>query len=150
MHPNMFSLFAALSLESVGFAVRGGGWKLVTKESIGHQGRLPGAIMSGLKARGFPRGATGVYQAVEGAQQLRGQAITNQIRGAMYGLIQSLGEAWSDCRFTHREHNRKVAIPNGIVLILLWTPNSLIFWTIIANVFKKAGNAIAFILHEHH
>jgi acetyl-CoA acetyltransferase len=32
-----------------------------------------------------------VYQAVEAAAQLRGQAGTNQIAGARYGLIQSMG-----------------------------------------------------------
>jgi acetyl-CoA C-acetyltransferase len=47
--------------------------------------------MGGLKARGFPGGATGVYQAVEAAIQLRGQAGTNQIADARYGLIQSMG-----------------------------------------------------------
>lgn len=88
---DMFSIFAALSLESVGFAVRGGGWKLAAAGDIGRQGRIPGATMGGLKARGFPGGATGVYQAVEAAQQLRGQAGTNQIPGARYGFIQSMG-----------------------------------------------------------
>ena len=47
--------------------------------------------MGGLKARGFPGGATGVYQAVEAATQLRGQAEANQIPNATYALIQSLG-----------------------------------------------------------
>ncbi len=43
------------------------------------------------QGRGFPGGATGVYQAVEAATQLRGQAEANQTAGAKYGLIQSLG-----------------------------------------------------------
>ena len=47
--------------------------------------------MGGMKARGFPGGASGVYQAVEAAIQLRGQAEANQIAGAKIGLIQSLG-----------------------------------------------------------
>ncbi|MBL0347005.1 hypothetical protein [Candidatus Villigracilis affinis] len=44
-----------------------------------------------MKARGFPGGASGVYQAVEAAIQLRGQAEANQIAGATTALIQSLG-----------------------------------------------------------
>jgi acetyl-CoA C-acetyltransferase len=44
-----------------------------------------------MKARGFPGGAAGVYQAVEATMQLRGQAGTNQIPNAKTGLIQSLG-----------------------------------------------------------
>jgi acetyl-CoA C-acetyltransferase len=86
-----FSIFAALSLEAVGFAVRGQGWKLAADYAIGLKGRIPCATQGGLKARGFPGGATGVYQAVEAAAQLRGQAGTNQVAGARYGLIQSMG-----------------------------------------------------------
>jgi acetyl-CoA C-acetyltransferase len=44
-----------------------------------------------MKARGFPGGAAGVYQAVEATIQLRGQAGTNQIENAKTALIQSLG-----------------------------------------------------------
>jgi acetyl-CoA C-acetyltransferase len=44
-----------------------------------------------MKARGFPGGAAGVYQAVEAVIQLRGEAGANLIAGAKYGLIQSLG-----------------------------------------------------------
>lgn len=86
-----FSIYAALQLESVGFAIRGQGWKLAADGSIGLKGRIPCATFGGLKARGFPGGASGVYQAVEAATQLRGQAEANQIAGATYGLIQSLG-----------------------------------------------------------
>jgi len=86
-----FSIYAALTLESVGFAVRGQGWKLAADGQTALNGRIPCATMGGLKARGFPGGATGVYQAVEAAQQLRGQAGANQIAGASYALIQSLG-----------------------------------------------------------
>lgn len=88
---DMFSIYAALSLESVGFAIRGQGWKLAADGSISLKGRIPSATMGGLKARGFPGGATGVYQAVEAVTQLRGQAGANQIAGAKYGLIQSFG-----------------------------------------------------------
>lgn len=86
-----FSIYAALALEAVGFAIRGKGWRLAADGQIGLNGRIPCATMGGLKARGFPGGASGVYQAVEAAQQLRGQAGANQVEGATYGLIQSLG-----------------------------------------------------------
>jgi acetyl-CoA C-acetyltransferase len=86
-----FSIYAALALESVGFAIRGQGWKLAAGGDIGLKGRIPCASMGGLKARGFPGGATGVYQAVEAALQLRGQAGVNQITDPRWALIQSLG-----------------------------------------------------------
>lgn len=85
------SIYAALSLESTGFAIRGQGWKLAAEGAIALNGKIPCATMGGLKARGFPGGAAGVYQAVEAATQLRGQAEANQIAGATYALIQSLG-----------------------------------------------------------
>jgi acetyl-CoA C-acetyltransferase len=88
---DVFSIYAALSLESTGFAIRGQGWKLAAEGQIALNGRIPCATMGGLKARGFPGGATGVYQAVEAATQLRGQAEANQIAEANYALIQSLG-----------------------------------------------------------
>jgi acetyl-CoA C-acetyltransferase len=88
---DIFSIYAALSLEAVGFTIRGGGWKLAAEGGIALHGQIPCATMGGLKARGFPGGATGVYQAIEAVQQLRGQAEANQITGATFALIQSLG-----------------------------------------------------------
>jgi acetyl-CoA C-acetyltransferase len=86
-----FSIFAALSLEAAGFAEPGQAWKLAADGALARDGRLPCATFGGLKARGFPGGATGVYQAVEAALQLRGAAGANQVAGARHALIQSLG-----------------------------------------------------------
>jgi len=86
-----FSIYAALSLEAVGFAIKGRGWKLAEDGGISIKGKIPCATLGGMKARGFPGGAAGVYQAVEAVTQLRGQAEANQITNAKYGLIQSLG-----------------------------------------------------------
>jgi acetyl-CoA C-acetyltransferase len=88
---DMFSIYAALQLEAVGFAIQGRGWKLAADNEIALKGKIPCATMGGLKARGFAGGASGVYQAAEAAAQLRGQAGANQITAAKYGLIQSLG-----------------------------------------------------------
>lgn len=88
---DVFSMYAALQLEAVGFAARGQGWKLAADGEIALKGSIPCATMGGMKARGFAGGAAGVYQAVEAALQLRGQAGANQIPGAKTALIQSLG-----------------------------------------------------------
>ncbi len=85
------SLHAAISLEAAGFAPKGRGWTLAKQEIIGLSGQIPVATFGGLKARGHPLGATGVYQAVEAVMQLRGEAGKNQVKGARFGLIQSLG-----------------------------------------------------------
>jgi len=86
-----FSIYAAMQLEAVGFAIKGKGWKLAADGAIGLKGSIPCATMGGMKARGFPGGAAGVYQAVEATIQLRGQAEANQVKDARFGLIQSLG-----------------------------------------------------------
>jgi acetyl-CoA C-acetyltransferase len=88
---DIFNIYAALQLEAVGFAIKGKGWRLAEDGEISLKGKIPCATMGGMKARGFTGGASGVYQAVEAVTQLRGQAEANQIAGAKYGLIQSLG-----------------------------------------------------------
>ena len=88
---DVYSIFAALSLEAAGYAARGEGWKLAADGSIGLKGKLPCVTLGGCKARGNPGGATGVYQAAEAALQLRGQAGPNQVEGSRYALLQSLG-----------------------------------------------------------
>jgi acetyl-CoA C-acetyltransferase len=88
---DVFSIYAALQLEAVGFAIKGRGWKLAADGEIGLKGRIPSATMGGMKARGFPGGAAGVYQAVDAVTQLREKAGANQIPNAKTALIQSLG-----------------------------------------------------------
>jgi acetyl-CoA C-acetyltransferase len=86
-----FSIMAALSLEACGFAERGQGPRLGLEGQIGPSGRVPIATRGGLKARGHPVGATGVYQAVEVVQQLRGEAGATQVPGAKIGMAQNIG-----------------------------------------------------------
>jgi acetyl-CoA C-acetyltransferase len=86
-----FSIYAPLSLEAAGFAGRGQGWKMAQNGAVSLSGKLPILTQGGLKARGNPGGATGVYQAVEAALQLRGQAKENQLKAAKTALVQSLG-----------------------------------------------------------
>jgi acetyl-CoA C-acetyltransferase len=54
-------------------------------------GRIPITTMGGLKARGHPVGATGMYQLVEVATQLRGEAGLNQVPNARLGMAQNIG-----------------------------------------------------------
>lgn len=86
-----FSIMAALSLEAAGFADSGEGLKVALDGEIGIEGRIPVTTMGGLKARGHPVGATGVYQIVEVVQQLRGLGGENQIPNARLGMAQSIG-----------------------------------------------------------
>ena len=86
-----FSIMSVLSLEASGFAECGQGPRLGLDGDILPTGRVPITTMGGLKARGHPVGATGVYQIVEAVQQLRGEAGNNQIEGARTGMAQSIG-----------------------------------------------------------
>ncbi|GAB4328242.1 MAG: thiolase domain-containing protein [Phototrophicales bacterium] len=79
-----FTILSTLSLEAAGFAERGTGWQLADGS------KLPLCTFGGLKSRGNPAGATGVYQAVEAVLQLRGKAGENQINNPRVALIQNL------------------------------------------------------------
>jgi acetyl-CoA C-acetyltransferase len=86
-----FTIMSALSLEANGFAKRGEGWRMAHEEMIGIRGELPISTMGGLKSRGHPVGATGIYQIVEAVQQLSGRAGANQIPHAQIGMAQNIG-----------------------------------------------------------
>lgn len=86
-----FSIMSALSLEACGFAERGQGVRLGLDNEISPTGRVPVCTRGGLKARGHPVGATGMYQIVEVVQQLRGECNGTQVDGARIGMTQNIG-----------------------------------------------------------
>lgn len=91
-----FTIMAALSLEAAGFAERGQGVRLALDNEISLKGRIPVATRGGLKARGHPVGATGMYQIVEVVQQLRQEAGETQVENARYGMTQNIGGSGSN------------------------------------------------------
>lgn len=91
-----FSIMSALSLEACGFAERGNGPRLALDGQITLTGKLPITTMGGLKARGHPVGATGVYQIVEAVLQLREMAGQNQVSDARIGMTQNIGGSGSN------------------------------------------------------
>ena len=86
-----FTIMSALSLEACGFAERGQGPRLGLDGHITPAGRIPVMTRGGLKARGHPVGATGVYQVVEVVQQLRGECGETQVADARIGMAQNIG-----------------------------------------------------------
>lgn len=86
-----FSIMSVLSLEAAGFAERGQGPRLGLDGEIAISGRIPITTRGGLKARGHPVGATGLYQIVEAVQQLRGEAGETQVADAHIGMTQNIG-----------------------------------------------------------
>jgi acetyl-CoA C-acetyltransferase len=91
-----FSITAVASLEASGFAEPGKGVCLGLDGEIGLDGKLPICTMGGLKARGHPVGATGMYQIVEAIMQLRGLAGKNQVASAAVGMTQNIGGSGSN------------------------------------------------------
>ncbi len=86
-----FTIMSSLSLEACGFAERGQGPRLALDGEITPEGKIPITTMGGLKARGHPVGATGMYQIVETVTQLRGEAGPAQIDGVKIGMAQNIG-----------------------------------------------------------
>lgn len=86
-----FTVMAALSLEASGFAERGRGVYMAQEGEVAIGGRIPISTMGGLKGRGHPVGATGVYELVDLVTQLRGDAGANQVNGATIGMAQNIG-----------------------------------------------------------
>eukprot|EP01063_Lacrimia_lanifica_P020495 TRINITY_DN27795_c0_g1_i1.p1 TRINITY_DN27795_c0_g1~~TRINITY_DN27795_c0_g1_i1.p1 ORF type:complete len:406 (+),score=126.64 TRINITY_DN27795_c0_g1_i1:47-1264(+) len=103
-----YSIMGCLSLEAAGFAPRGEGTAWAKEGRIGLHGDLPVSTFGGLKARGHPVGATGVYQAAEMFLQLTQAAGANQAAkhtaaGPVYpqlAMTQNIGGAGSSV-FTH-------------------------------------------------
>ncbi len=81
-----FSIAGFLAIEDLGFARKGEAWKAVEEGLISLEGEIPINPSGGLKARGHPIGATGIYQAAEIVLQLRGEAGKRQVPDAQVGI----------------------------------------------------------------
>lgn len=94
-----YTVMTALSLEACGFAEPGAGTQF-TEEELSLNGSLPITTFGGLKARGHPVGATGIYQMVECFLQLTDAAGENQVHGARTAMSQNFSGA-AAVVFTH-------------------------------------------------
>jgi acetyl-CoA C-acetyltransferase len=95
-----YSIMACLCLESAGFALPGQGTQFANDGHLALNGILPIATFGGLKARGHPVGATGVYQTAEVFLQLTRAAGANQVKGAEVAMTQNIGGAGASV-YTH-------------------------------------------------
>ncbi|HEY6878890.1 MAG TPA: hypothetical protein VI299_12760, partial [Polyangiales bacterium] len=86
-----YTVMSVLSLEASGFAPEGRGYTFGIEGEISTEGRLPLTTMGGLKGRGHPVGATGVYQLVEAFMQLTGSAGANQVKNPKLAMVQNIG-----------------------------------------------------------
>jgi acetyl-CoA C-acetyltransferase len=86
-----FSIAELCVLEAMGFAKPGEAAKLTQAGETRLGGKIPVNTSGGLKSKGHPVGATGIAQAVEILEQLRGEAGERQVADAAIGLAQNMG-----------------------------------------------------------
>lgn len=86
-----FTIAEICIVEELGFVKKGKGGEFTEKGETALEGSIPVNTSGGLKAKGHPVGATGVAQAVEIVEQLRGNAGKRQVKNATIGLTQNMG-----------------------------------------------------------
>jgi len=94
------TITGVISLEDLGFIEKGKGAAFVAEGGTAREGEIPTNTFGGLKARGNPVGATGLYQIAEVYLQLQGEAGPCQVEDADVGLAENLGGLGSTCAVT--------------------------------------------------
>ena len=78
-------------VEQMGFCSVGEGGPFAEAGETSLGGKIPINTSGGLKSKGHPVGATGIAQAIEIYEQLRGESGERQVEGAEIGLAQNMG-----------------------------------------------------------
>jgi len=86
-----FAIAEICCIEALGFACEGEGKDAARTGMTALGGQIPVNTSGGLKSKGHPVGASGVAQAIEIFEQLRGEAGERQVEGAHIGLTQNMG-----------------------------------------------------------
>lgn len=86
-----YTISELIAIEDLGFCNKGGGGVVTEEGETEIGGRISVNPSGGLKACGHPLGATGIRQAVEITQQLRGEAGKRQVPNAEVGLTHNIG-----------------------------------------------------------
>lgn len=86
-----FAIAEICCIEALGLVPCGTGKAAARTGETAIGGRIPVNTSGGLKAKGHPVGATGIAQAIEVCEQLRGEAGDRQVKGARIGLAQNMG-----------------------------------------------------------
>jgi acetyl-CoA C-acetyltransferase len=86
-----FAIAEICCSEALGLVEPGQGGKAALSGETSLGGRIPLNTSGGLKSKGHPVGATGIAQAIEIFEQLRGEAGDRQVGDARIGLTQNMG-----------------------------------------------------------
>lgn len=86
-----FAIAEICCVEALGFVERGEGRHAARTGLTALGGKIPVNTSGGLKSKGHPVGATGIAQAIEIFEQLRGESGARQVQDAHIGLAQNMG-----------------------------------------------------------
>jgi acetyl-CoA C-acetyltransferase len=86
-----FAIAEICCIEALGLVDKGQGRHAAKSGLTALGGRIPVNTSGGLKSKGHPVGATGIAQAIEIFEQLRGEAGQRQVKDARIGLAQNMG-----------------------------------------------------------
>ena len=92
-----FSITELVTMEDLGFAEEGQGWRAVLDGAFDRDGKTPCQIDGGLKCFGHPIGASGLRMAYEVYLQLLGRAGDRQLPSPSLGLTHNLGGEPARC-----------------------------------------------------
>ena len=92
-----FTIAEIMAIEALGFCDFGEGGKFTEDGETAIGGRIPVNPSGGLKAKGHPIGATGIAQAIEVVEQLRGRAGKRQVKDAKTALTHNIGGSGATC-----------------------------------------------------
>ena len=88
-----YTIAGVLALEALNIYNKGEAARNLRNGRHKLSGDLPINTFGGLKARGHPVGATGIYQIIEVTMQLLGAAGKNQVNNVKYGAVHSMNSA---------------------------------------------------------
>jgi acetyl-CoA C-acetyltransferase len=86
-----FAIAEICCIEAAGLVEKGKGGEAARTGFTALGGRVPVNTSGGLKSKGHPVGASGIAQAIEVFEQLRGEAGPRQVKNARIGLTQNMG-----------------------------------------------------------
>lgn len=85
-----YSILAALVMEGLGLSKSGEACRDAVSGKFDLAGRHPISTFGGMKARGFPVGAAGIYQICEAYLQLKNNAGANQVKNPKRCLVHTM------------------------------------------------------------
>ncbi|MFV2013943.1 MAG: thiolase domain-containing protein [Candidatus Heimdallarchaeota archaeon] len=88
---DIFTIAEILSIEAMGLVEQGQGGKATEEGVTAIDGEIPVNTSGGLKARGYPIGASGIAQVIEVMDQFKGEADGRQLRDLSWAMTQSMG-----------------------------------------------------------